>query len=48
MSHLKGFSRDDYESFHVRSTSVLRLPSPICFKFGMFVDIYYTNTNAHF
>ena len=28
-----------YGSFHVRSTSVLQLPPPICFKFGMFVDI---------
>ena len=26
-------------SFHVRSTSVLQWPPPICFKFGMFVDI---------
>ena len=23
-------------------------PPPICFKFGTFVDIYYTNKNANF
>ena len=35
-------------SFHVRSTSVLQWPPPICFTFGTFVDIYYTNKNANF
>ena len=31
-----------YGSFHVRSTSVLQLPLPICLKFGKFIDIYCT------
>ena len=38
-------------SFHIRSTNFwpfLRWPPPICFKFGTFVDIYYTNQNANF
>ena len=38
-------------SFHIRSTNFwpfLRWPPPICFKFGTFVDNYYTNKNANF
>ena len=35
-------------SLHVRSTSVLPGPLPICFKFGSFVNIYCTIQHAKY
>ena len=49
-SLLFAYSQTAYGSFHIRSTNLwpfLRWP-PICFKFGTFVDNYYTNKNANF